>query len=81
MTQTNDIEQLAAQLMAAVLRLDPREQSVALALVRMLSHGEPVSEHDWLASWVFLTGRSARQCGRGRVYSATSVTGSSGSWD
>ena len=46
MTQTNDIEQLADQLMAAVLRLDPREQSVALALVRMLSHGEPVSEHD-----------------------------------
>jgi alkylmercury lyase len=42
--EREQIERLANQLIAAVPKLDPDEQTVALALMRMLAKGEPVSD-------------------------------------
>lgn len=43
MTDTPDLKQLANQLTAAMPRLDATEQRIALALIRQLAHGAPVS--------------------------------------
>lgn len=42
-TDTPDLEQLAERLTAAMPRLDATEQQIALALIRQLAHGAPVS--------------------------------------
>lgn len=44
MAASERIDRLADQLIAAVPKLDPGEQTVAVALIRMLANGEPVSE-------------------------------------
>lgn len=44
MAESERIERLADRLIAAIPKLDPGEQTVAVALIRMLAKGEPVSE-------------------------------------
>ncbi len=44
MAESEPIERLADRLIAAIPKLDPGEQTVAVALLRMLAKGEPVSE-------------------------------------
>jgi alkylmercury lyase len=43
MTEPDRIDSLADRLTAAVPRLDPAEQQIAVALLRLLAHGGPVS--------------------------------------
>ncbi|MDQ6731897.1 MAG: organomercurial lyase, partial [Actinomycetota bacterium] len=44
MAEAERIERLADRLIAVIPALDPGEQTVAVALLRMLAKGEPVSE-------------------------------------
>jgi len=44
MAESERIDRLADRLIAAIPNLDPGEQTVAVALIRMLAKGEPVSE-------------------------------------
>ena len=50
MSESELIERLADALIGAVPKLDPGEQTVALALLRTLAKGEPVSEQALVAA-------------------------------
>jgi alkylmercury lyase len=60
MSEPDRTERLADQLIAAVPRFGPREQRIALALVRMLAGGKPVS-HQRLSAALGTTEAATRE--------------------